>query len=87
MSLPDSGSSGSNLRGPCGRLSSAVCQYLLHCANTMLKFITPKMMELLPHLCAMESYDIDRDLQAHCVRVSPPPARRRVETFGLWDRS
>ena len=36
----------------------------------MLKYITPKMMELLPHLCAMESYDIDRDLQAHCVRVS-----------------
>ena len=36
----------------------------------MLKFITPKTMELLPYLCAMESYDIDRDLQAHCVRVS-----------------
>ncbi|KAF0299400.1 Proteasome activator complex subunit 4A [Amphibalanus amphitrite] len=50
------------------RVLKTVCQYLLTCAHTMLKFITPKMMELLPHLCAMESYDIDRDLQAHCVR-------------------
>ncbi|XP_043232367.1 proteasome activator complex subunit 4B-like isoform X2 [Amphibalanus amphitrite] len=51
------------------RVLKTVCQYLLTCAHTMLKFITPKMMELLPHLCAMESYDIDRDLQAHCVRT------------------
>ena len=54
--------------GVCG---AAVCQYLLHQAHwQMLKLTTPRMMALLPYLCALESYNIDRDLQAHCVRVS-----------------
>ncbi|XP_037083000.1 proteasome activator complex subunit 4B-like isoform X1 [Pollicipes pollicipes] len=52
------------------RLLQTVCQYMLCGASTrLLRFVSPKHLQLLPYLCAMESYDIDRDLQADCVRT------------------